>query len=41
MYDVIIIGGGPAGLTATGDGAIAAFSAQKYVEKIKREVPTA
>ena len=27
-------------VTATGDGAIAAFSAQKYVEKIKREVPT-
>ncbi len=26
-------------VTATGDGAIAAFSAQKYVEKIKREVP--
>lgn len=28
-------------VTATGDGAIAAFSAQKYVEKIKREVPIA
>ena len=28
-------------VTATGVGAIAAFSAQKYVEKIKREVPTA
>ena len=27
-------------VTATGGGAIAAFSAQKYVEKIKREVPT-
>lgn len=27
-------------VTATGDGAIAAFSAQKYVKKIKREVPT-
>lgn len=27
-------------VTATGDGAIAAFSAQKYVERMKREVPT-
>lgn len=26
-------------ITASGDGAIAAFSAQKYIEKIKREVP--
>jgi thioredoxin reductase len=32
-WDVVIIGGGPAGLTAVGDGAIAAITAQRLLQE--------